>query len=32
VLMKLNGPAADVSYIQVNANDGTENLLFHEVL
>jgi hypothetical protein len=32
VLMKLNGPSADVSYLQVNADDGTENLLFHEVL
>jgi hypothetical protein len=32
VLMKLNGPSADLSYLQVNADDGTENLLFHEVL
>jgi hypothetical protein len=32
VLMKLNGPAADLSYIQVNADNGTENILFQETL
>jgi hypothetical protein len=32
VLMKLNGPTADLSYIQVNADNGTENILFQETL
>jgi predicted phosphodiesterase len=31
VLMKLDGPNADVSYLQVNAETGEENCLFHEV-
>ena len=32
VLMKLNGASADLSYIQVNADNGTENVLFEESL
>jgi hypothetical protein len=31
VLMKLNGTNADLTYIQVNAETGEENCLFHEV-
>lgn len=31
VLMKLDGPNADVSYLQVNDETGQENCLFHEV-
>ncbi len=31
VLMKLDGPKADLTYLQVNAETGKENCLFHEV-
>jgi hypothetical protein len=31
VLMQLDGPSADVSYLQVDAETGEENCLFHEV-
>ena len=32
VLMKLSGASADLSYIQVNADNGIENVLFEETL
>lgn len=32
VLMKLDGPIAQLTYLQVEAETGQENILFHEVL
>jgi predicted phosphodiesterase len=32
VLMKMNGPSANLQYIQFNADTGTENVLFEENL
>jgi hypothetical protein len=31
VLMKLDGASADLTYLQVEAETGQENILFHEV-